>query len=500
MKSVELYARVRFAVQIEGVSQREAARRFGIDPRTVAKMLAFSVPPGYRRSRPPARPKLDRFTGIIDGILVADEGRPRKQRHTAKRIFEWLRDEYGYAGGITIVKDYVRAQRLRHREVFVPLRHDPGHAQVDFGEALAEIAGVERKIHFFAMDLPHSDACFVRAYPAETAEAFCDGHNAAFAFFGKVPRSILYDNTKLAVARILGDGVRQRTRVFSELQSHYVFADRFGRPGKGNDKGKVEGLIGWIRRNLLVPVPRAVTWTALNEQLLEGCRRRFGDRLRGHHEETIGERLVRDVAAFHDLPPVPYEACEKKTGRVSSLSLVRYRGTDYSVPTAYGHREVLIRGYVHEVVISCGAEVIARHPRSYEREDFVFDPLHYLALLEHKVGALDQAAPLVGWDLPEEFTTLRRLIEARMAKRGKREFVQVLRLLEVFRREDVLAGVREAIARGAIGYDAVKHLVLCRIERRPPRLDLTVYPYLPRARVAMTSATAYLDLLAGAAP
>src|SRR5271169_6147577 len=143
---------------------------------------------------------------------------------------------------------------------------------------------------------------------------------------------------------------------------------------------------------------------------------------------------------------------------------------------AYGHREVVIRGYVHEVVISCGAAVIARHPRSYEREDFVFDPLHYLALLERKIGALDQAAPLVGWALPEEFATLRRLIEARMAKRGKREFVQVLRLLEVSRPEDVLAGVREAIARGAIGFDAVKHLVLCRIERRPPRLDLTAYP------------------------
>src|SRR6516164_6977808 len=167
-------------------------------------------------------------------------------------------------------------------------------------------------------------------------------------------------------------------------------------------------------------------------------------------------------------------------------------------PASTGHREVLVRGYVHEVVLCCGAEIIARHPRSYEREDFVFNPLHYLPLLEQKIGALDQAAPLVGWDLPEEFATLRRLLEARMAKRGKREFVQVLRLLEVFRPADVLAGVREAIARGAIGFDAVKHLVLCRIERRPPRLDLTVYPYLPRASVATTSAKAYLDLLAGA--
>jgi len=199
------------------------------------------------------------------------------------------------------------------------------------------------------------------------------------------------------------------------------------------------------------------------------------------------------------LPPAPYEACEKKAARVNSLSLVRYRGNDYSVPTEYGHREVLVRGYVHEVVIACAEQQIARHPRSYQREDFVFDPLHYLALLEEKIGALDQAAPLVGWDLPAEFATLRRLLEARMGKPGKREFVQVLRLLEVFRLDEVLAGVREAIARGVIGFDAVKHLVLCRIERRPPRLNLEIYPYLPQATVATTLAKSYLSLLAGAA-
>jgi transposase len=498
MKGVELYAQVRRAGYVEGLSRREAARRFGIDPRTVAKMLAFSVPPGYRRSKPPARPKLDRFVGIIDWILEEDKGRPAKQQHTSKRIFERLRDEHGYSGGITIVKDYVHEQRLRQREMFVPLRHDPGHAQADFGEALAVIGGVQRKIHFFAMDLPHSDSCLVQAYPAESTEAFCEGHNASFAFFGGVPCSILYDNTKLAVARILGDGRRLRTKTFSELQSHYLFADRFGRPGKGNDKGKVEGLVGYARRNFMVPIPHAASFAELNAQLLEHCRRRLGDRLRGH-DETIGERLVRDRAAFLPLPPMPYEACEKRAARVSSLSLVRYRGNDYSVPTAYGHREVLVRGYVHEVVIACGAEEIARHARSYEGEDFIFNPLHYLALLERKIGALDQAAPLAGWALPEEFATLRRLLEGRLGKPGKREFVQVLRLLEVFRPDDVLAGVRAAITRGVIGFDAVKHLVLCRIERRPPRLDLTIYPYLPQATVATTLAKSYLSLLAGGA-
>src|ERR1700686_5422403 len=223
------------------MSRREAARRFGIDPRTVAKMLAFSVPPGYRRSRPPARPKLDPFVGIIERILEEDKGQPAKQQHTSKRIFERLRFEHGYDGGISIVRAYVHEHRQRLREMFVPLRHDPGHAQVDFGEALAVIAGKECKIHFFAMDLPHSDACLVQAYPAETSEAFCEGHNAGFGFFGGVPRSILYDNSKLAVARILGDGTRQRTKVFSELQSHYLFADRFGRPARATTMARSRG-------------------------------------------------------------------------------------------------------------------------------------------------------------------------------------------------------------------------------------------------------------------
>ena len=203
MFSVELYGRVRHACHVEGLSLREAARRFGIHRNTVRKMLAFAVPPGYRRRGPPARPRLGAFTAIIDRILEEDRSAPAKQRHTAKRIHERLRAEHGFAGGYTIVKDYVRERRARVREVFVPLAHPPGHAQADFGEAVAVVGGVERKVHFFCLDLPHSDAGFVKAYPAERLEAFCDGHNAAFAFFGGVPRSILYDNTRLAVARIL---------------------------------------------------------------------------------------------------------------------------------------------------------------------------------------------------------------------------------------------------------------------------------------------------------
>ena len=380
MYTVDLYLRVRLACHVDGLSQREAASRFGIARETVRKMLRHSEPPGYRRRQPPKRPKLAPFTDIIDRILEEDRPVHRKQHHTAKRIFERLRDEHGFTGKETIVKDYVRERRLRRREMFVPLSHPPGHAQADFGEADAIIAGVKYRAHFFVMTLPHSDACFVAAYPAATTEAWLDGHNRAFVFFGGVPQSILYDNDKCLVSRIL-----------------------------------------------------------------------------------------------------------------------RYRTNDYSVPVAYGHQEVWIRGYVHEVVIGCGAGIIARHPRSYDREDMVFDPIHYLPLLEHKIGALDQAAPLAGWELPDAFPTLRRLLEARMGKAGKREYVQVLRLVETFDLEVLHGAVKDALRLGAIGYDAVKHLVLCRIERRPPKLDLDIYPYLPRANVATTAAASYMSLLGGGA-
>ena len=495
---MELYAAVRRSVYVEGLSARAAARRFGLARETVRKMLRYRRPPGYRRAQPVRRPKLDAFTGIIDQILREDQSRPKKQRHTAKRIGERLRAEYGFTGGDTIVKAYVRAQRLGGQEMFVPLAHPPGDAQADFGDALVVIAGVECKAHDLVVDLPHSDDGFVQAFPAETTEAFCDGHNAAFGYFGGVPRRIVYDTTKLAVARLLGDGTRQRTQVFCELQSHYLFADRFGRPGKGNDKGKVEGLVGYVRRNFFVPIPRFASWDALNAALAHQCGERRGRRLR-RHTETIGERFARDREALLPLPPVPYDACDTRTTRVTSLSLVRDRRNDYSVPTAYGHREVLVKGSVDEVVIVCGSDEIARHRRSYEREVLIFEPRHYLALLERKTGALDHAAPLAGWQLPDEFLRLRRLLEARLGKPGTREYVQVLRLLEDFQLDHVRGAIRDAVRLGAIGFDAVTHLVRCRLDHRPPHLDLAQYPHLPVPRVTTTAAADYLTLLGAGA-
>ena len=237
-----------------------------------------------------------------------------------------------------------------------------------------------------------------------------------------MPLSILYDNLKIAVVKICGDGKCARTRAFTELVSHYLFADRFGRPGKGHDKGKVEGLVKYARGNLVTPVPEAAHFDALNAMLAACCRARQSD-CAGWHAATIGERLAADRAALRELPAVPLELCEKRAGRVSSTSLVRDRHNDYSVPTAYGFRNVPVKGFIDQVVILCGGVVVARHKRAYGEGEFIADPLHYLALIEQKPNTLDQAAALQGWDLPEVFQHLRHLLEARMGTRGKRAFI-----------------------------------------------------------------------------
>src|SRR5680860_394534 len=364
----------------------------------------------------------------------------------------------------------------------------------DFGEADGYIGGKLTRFHYFCLNLPHSDGCFANAYPTEDTESFLDGHIAAFAFLDGVAQSILYENTKLAVTQILGEGKRQRTKAFSELQSHYLFEDKFGRPGKGNDKGNVEGMVGYSRRHFMVPLPIANDFDALNAKLLNGCIKRQQAKLRGQ-TETIVERMKRDTAALMALPTVAFDACHKISTRVSSLSLVRYRTNDYSVPTQYGHREVLVKGYVDHIDICSGADIIARHVRGYGREEFIYNPLHYLALLEQKPRALDQAAPLQDWVLPETFDRLRRLLEACMKRRGRKEYIQILRLLENFSMAQVEHAIKQAMGLGAVGFDAIKHLILCATEQRPAKLGLMLYPYLPNASVDSTEPRSYLSLL-----
>ena len=437
--NIEQWARVRRKVLVDGRSKRSVMSEEGLHWETLQKMLSQSQPPGYRRAKKRGR-KIDDHVEWIRGVMDADKEVPRKQRHSAKRIFDRVKAERGYEGGYTVVKEIVAEIKAMKREVFVPLSHRPGEAQVDFGHALVNVNGTLKKCPFFVMSLPYSDAFHVQVFERECTESFWEGHVRAFRFFGAVPTRISYDNSRVAVARMLGGRNRKLTDGFLQLQSHYLFEEHFCLAARGNEKGVVEGMVRYSRANFLVPVPQVRGLDELNARLEESCRNDLGRRLRGQGR-TKEALLVEDVAAMRQLPSVPFEACRVVATRASNLSLVRFDGNDYSVPVRWAHREVVAKGDCESVRIYRDDEPVAEHRRIWEKEQVRFDPVHYLALLERKPGALDFARPLEGWELPECLRLLRRRLEADHGSEGTREYIAVLRLLE----KHPLARLRSAV-------------------------------------------------------
>ena len=264
---MEMWTEVRRRVLTREITKRAACKEYGLHWKTLRKILEHVEPPGYRRVKQRAKPKLGPFLPWIHEVLAADRSEPPKQRHTAQRIFDRLRTERGYTGGVSVVKDAVRAWKQSRREVFVPLSHPPGEAQVDFGFAYVDLAGERCQVALFVMTWPYSDAIFMQAFPRECTEAFLEGHNRAFRFCGGVPRRIRYDNGKTAVARVTGHRTRQVTREFQRLQSHYLFEPQFCLVRRANEKGHVERLLDFARENYLVPVPQVESLGQLNERL-----------------------------------------------------------------------------------------------------------------------------------------------------------------------------------------------------------------------------------------
>src|SRR3954454_6082943 len=242
------WAEIRRRVLADGLSGRAACREYKIHWKTLKKILDNPEPPGYRRTRPRRPSILGPLLPVVHQILEDDKKAPKKQRHSARRVFERLRAEHGYQGGLTTVKDAVRARRRRTAEVFVPLSHPPGQAQADFGQAEVILDGEPATVAVFVMTLPYSDATFTCAFPRECTEAFLEGHVRAFAFFGGVPRRISYDNLKIAVAKITGGRGREVTAEFHRLRSHHRFESPVSRGRGPTEKGHVETRGGSARR------------------------------------------------------------------------------------------------------------------------------------------------------------------------------------------------------------------------------------------------------------
>ena len=358
-KDMEKWVEIRRRVLTRELSKRGACAKYGLPWRTLVRILEHEEPVGYQMQKPRPKRKLEKFLPIIHEILKQDQQAPKKQRHTAKRIFERLRDEHEYEGGLTIVKDAVRAWKQRQAEVFVPLAHRPGEAQVDFGEAQVRLRGEQVKVAMFVMTLPYSDAIFCQVFPKECTEAFQEGHKRAFAFFGGVPHRISYDNSKIAVAKITGGRGREVTREFLRLEGHFLFAHHFCLVRRPNEKGHVENLLGYARRNYLVPVPETDSLEGLNAELEERCGEDLSRKLRGK-SATKEELLAEEQTWFLTIPQTEFEARRVEGAKASSLSLVRFKCNDYSVPTEYAHHEMTVIGGIEEVRLVVGDQLVAR--------------------------------------------------------------------------------------------------------------------------------------------
>lgn len=492
---MEWWRKIRLEVLRGETSKREILRREEIHWETLKKILSHSEPPGYRMGQPRPKPKIGPYLERIAQIIEEDKALPKKQRHTAKRIYERIK-KVGYQGKYTQVKEAVREMKRVKREVFMPLEHRPGEAQVDFGYALAKVSGLLKKVGFLVMVLPYSDAFFVRVFERECTESYWEGHVRAFAFFGGVPNRISYDNSKVLVSKIIGPHERKLTDGFLKLQSHYLFREHFCRVGRPNEKGVVEGVVKFTRLNFFVPVPQVRDLKELNAMLVERCREDMKRRLRGK-STTKAELLKEDQAAFLPLPVSVFDACRKQPSRANSLSLVRFDDNDYSVPVAYAHHEILIKGYVDWVVLCHQATVVAKHKRSWGKEGVFFDFLHYLPLLERKPGSLDHARPLAGLNLPDCFDTLRRRLvrEEENHGHGIREFIRVLRLLEDYPLAQLKQAVEKALTIRTHSRDAIAQFLIPSFSWEQTMFILAKHQHLRLVNVAEPDIAAYRTLL-----
>ena len=491
---MEFWTQVRRRVLTGELSKRAACSEYRLSWHTLKKILTHEEPPGYRQTRPRKKPKLADFLPILHQILEDDRSAPKKQRHTAWRIFERLKTEHKFQGGYTIVKDAVRAWKQGHQEVFLPLSHPPGEAQVDFGEATIKLGGIETKVALFVLTLPYSGAIFIQAFPRECTETFLEGHRRAFEHFGGVPRRISYDNSSIAVTKVLGGRERKLTQGFLRLQSSYLFQEHFCLVRRANEKGNVERLLGYARRNFLVPVPEVDSLEALNRTLVERCQTDLAHRTRGK-SAAKEQLLIEDQAAFLPLPKQPFEARRIDQAAADSQSLVRFDCNSYSVPVQYAHRQITIVATVEQVRLVFEDRLIACHRRCWQKEQFLFEPVHYLALLERKPGGFDHARPLENWELPACFALLRRRLEAQHGGPGTREFIRVLRLLESFTLSQLKDAVEYALDIDVIDPDSIRVIIEYRNQSLVELFSLDGRPQLASVQVEQTDVSAYQSLL-----
>jgi transposase len=505
MIQVEGYEQIRRAYFDEHKSIRAIARELNHAPKTIRKALASAASPPYTLKMPRAAPRLGRFKARIDELLAQNDTLPRKQHYTGHTIFKDLQAA-GYQGSESHVRSYVaRWRRARQRPaIYLPLAFEPGQdAQVDWGEADVLLAGARVTVQYFVMRLCYSRRLFVRAYPAQKQEAFFEGHVRAFHHFEGVPHRIWYDNLSQAVHRVLEGRTREEQRTFVVFRSQHLFESRYCTPGEGHEKGGVESDVGYVRRNFFVPLPDVPDFAALNAQLLAACRQ-DDQRQVARQPVTSGEAWALERPCLRPVPAPDFACCVTVPVSLNPYGMVSYDTNWYSVPADQARPQLLLKAYPFEIEVSDGQTVIARHARCYGHQQDIFDPLHYLPLLEARPGAFEHAKPLRQWRTtwPAVYEQLLATLRARGGPESGiiREFVQILSLHRDHPATLVEQAITQALAHGCPHLDGVR-LCLHQVQHPDPppvSLDMSTRPHLAAVGHQPLNWQAYEQLLGGA--
>jgi transposase len=488
---VDQYEMIRTAHRVYDTNISEMARITGHSRNTIKKAIR-GEPWGYKEREHQPFPVLEQYIRIIDGWLMGDREGPRKQRHTARRVYNRLVAEHGYRGSESTVRRYVRFAKLSlgitTPSAYIPCDPEAGYeAEVDWGEATVILGGEKVRVDFFCMRSKYSGKHFVRYYPCERQGVFFDGHIRAFGFFGGVFPVLIYDNLTTAVEKVLRGKDRVEQEAFVKFKAYHSFEARFCNPDSGHEKGGVEGLVGFARRNYMVPIPEAADMEELNEKVLRQCLA-YGNHKMAGRDRTVNELYEEEKRHLLALPDAAFSNVQSTGGRVDKYATVIVDKNRYSVPSRYAGFKVKVLLYVDRVEIFIGTKQLAVHERVYGKNKWLVDPDHYLDLIQQRPMAFASARPIRQWRKswpPAMHALLARFCEAQGETKGIKDFIVVLMFYRDYEAGQIEAAVDLAIEHKISSSDGVRHLLAYANDTHAAPAPLPSWPSLPAPDISV---------------